>query len=153
MLSPDYVDTLVQNALSQQSLPLNEIKQQLGQGVAGVASNVGERSNWYTQVVEHEGLADLAGLSEAFVAAHIRAVRNELCDPRTKSLKDAYQKILGDGETSRLLQALITAILSVIKPEYTIPSVVVPLALWLARVSLNLWCSSASDEQILATTS
>jgi hypothetical protein len=150
MADLSYVNTLMEGALGKQDLASDQVKQELGEGVARVASDIAERSNWYMQVAEHQGAEDLVGLAEAFAMAQIDAVRRELCDPETKSLKQQYKVILGDSETSQILYVLISAILSVITPEYRLPSIVVPLALWLAKVQVNLWCSSMSNEQLLS---
>lgn len=150
MADSNYIDDLVNKALDKQNLTPNQVIDELGEEVAKVASDIGEKSDWYIETAAHQGLGDVAKLARSFVLHQIEAIRNELCDPDTKSLKEKYEIILDYSETPQLLQVLTTAIISIIAPEYTLPSVVVPLALLLSRIQITKWCSSLTNDQILS---
>jgi hypothetical protein len=92
---------------------------------------------------------DFADWSRSMVRKARAALRNELCDETKKALKDRYNDLLAIGvgsEQAKAIAGTVTTILGHVNPALAVPPVVAFASLWIARVGLNKWCGTPSDQ-------
>ena len=72
------------------------------------------------------------------------ALRKELCNIEKGELKESYQKLANKVMANDGLASLAGVVLQaakLINPAVAIPSLAVLMAVWVAKVGLNHWCS------------